>query len=77
MVTTTETAAAVSEQVTTKEELDDLKRRLAELQGQNSQTPSGVALGGKPYGWQGDVDGLATFLEDLKQVLGRAPFRSS
>jgi hypothetical protein len=67
MVTTTE--AAVSEQVTTKEELEDLKRRLAELQGQNSQTPSGAALKGKPYGWQDDVDGLATFLEDLKQVM--------
>jgi BMFP domain-containing protein YqiC len=56
-------------EVTTKEELAELKRRLSELRAQKSNAPSGNALTGKPYGWQDDIDGLAVFLEDLKQVM--------
>lgn len=59
----------VKQEVTTKEELEDLKRRLAELRTNRSNTPSGDALEGRPYGWEDDIDGLAIFLEDLKQLM--------
>jgi BMFP domain-containing protein YqiC len=64
-----EADVSTKEQVTTKEELAELKRRLAELNAQKSNAPSGNALSGKPYGWEDDIDGLAVFLEDLKQVM--------
>ena len=63
------TEVDVKQEVTTREELEALKKRLEELRGQQSDTPSGEALEGKPYGWEDDVDGLAAFLEDLKQVM--------
>jgi hypothetical protein len=66
---TTTVAADVKEKVTTKEELADLRRRLQDLLNGASHVPSGSALNGKPYGWQDDIDGLAVFLEDLKQVM--------
>jgi hypothetical protein len=66
---TTTVAPDVKEEVTTKEELEDLRRRLAELRQRASNTPSGEALKGKPYGWEDDIDGLAAFLEDLRQVI--------
>jgi hypothetical protein len=66
---TTTVAPDVKEEVTTKEELEDLRRRLAELRQRASNTPSGEALKRKPYGWEDDIDGLAAFLEDLKQVM--------
>jgi hypothetical protein len=59
----------VKQEVTTKEELEDLRRRLEEIRGRDAKTPSGAALKGKPYGWEDDLDGLAVFLEDLKQVV--------
>jgi hypothetical protein len=59
----------VKQEVTTKEELEDLRRRLAEIKDRQANTPSGEALNGKPYGWEDDLDGLAAFLEDLKQVV--------
>jgi len=66
---TTTVAPDVKEKVTTKEELADLRRRLQALLKAAAHAPSGSALNGKPYGWQDDIDGLAVFLEDLKQIM--------
>ncbi len=63
------TEVDVRQKVTTKEELEDLRERLRQLRGQASNAPTGDALDGKPYGWQDDIDGLAVFLEDLKQLM--------
>jgi hypothetical protein len=63
------TETDVKTEVTTKEELDDLRRRLAEWRSRQANTPSGKALNGKPYGWEDDLDGLAVFLQDLKEVI--------
>ena len=62
------TEVNIKEKVTTKEELEDLRRRLADLRGNEAKTPSAEKRG-KSYGWQDDLDGLAIFLEDLKQVI--------
>lgn len=63
------TEVDVRQKVTTKEELEDLRKRLREIRGQASNAATGKALDGKPYGWQDDIDGLVVFLEDLKQVM--------
>lgn len=57
------------QKITTKEELADLRARLDEIRGQASSGAEGEASGGKRRGWQGDIDDLALFLEDLKQVI--------
>lgn len=62
--------ADVKERVFTKEELDELRRRLSELRDRDANVPSGEALSGKPYGWEHDLDGLAIFLQDIKEVIG-------
>jgi len=65
----TSTMPDVKQEVTTKEELEALRERLRALQGASANATSGADLEGKPYGWEDDIDGLAAFLEDLKQVM--------
>jgi hypothetical protein len=63
------TEVDVRQKVTTKEELQDLRRRLDEIRRLASNADSGQALEGKPYSWQDDVDGLVAFLKDLEAVM--------
>jgi hypothetical protein len=44
------TEVDVKQEIVTKEELDELRRRLEEFRNKQSNTPSGEALLGKPYG---------------------------
>ncbi len=57
------------QEVTTKEELQALRDRLENLRKKQADRPPRDAVEGKPYGWDDDIDGLAIFLEDLKQVM--------
>jgi len=57
--------------VTTKEELEELRRKLEEQrrQGQSAAPPEGAPAEGRLTSWSDDVNGLVQFLQDLKEIM--------